>query len=269
MEEVKPMRIACCIWALSGSETEILRQVRDIGFDCIDIQPTHLQSLESRLLAQELGLRVSCVGASFGLPAGASLDHLDESLRLAAIDHVGTAIEQAAEIGAGTVYVIPGNNPAPAAIEEFEKSLVSLADVAAAHAVKLAIEHFPGTALPSAGETLELIRALGHDNLYLLYDSGHIQMSGEEPASVITNAGDRLGYVHFDDNDGLSDLHWSLLDGVMTEESLAATLRALDAVDYQGAVSLELSPALANPARALGGSRDILMRARHQGWMNG
>ncbi len=263
------MKMACCIWALSGSETDILRQVRDIGFDRIDIQPTHLKSLESRLLAQELGLSVSCVGASFGLPAGASLDQHDERLRQAAADHVRTAIEQAAEIGAGTVYVIPGKDPAAAAIDQYEKSLVSLADDAAARAVKLAVEHFPGTALPSAGETLEFIRALGHDNLYLLYDSGHIQMSGEEPVSVITNAGDRLGYIHLDDNDGLSDLHWSLLDGVMTEESLMVTLRALDAVDYQGAVSLELSPALKNPLRALAESRDAVTRALHQGWLNG
>ena len=43
-------------------------------------------------------------------------------------------------------------------------------------------------------------------------------MSGEDPEAVIANAGDRLGYVHLDDNDGLSDLHWSLLEGVMTEE---------------------------------------------------
>ena len=29
-----------------------------------------------------------------------------------------------------------------------------------------------------------------------------------------------LGYVHLDDNDGINDLHWSLLEGVMTDESL-------------------------------------------------
>ena len=40
------MKIACCVWALDGQETDMLRQVRDLGFDWIDIQPAHLQDPE-------------------------------------------------------------------------------------------------------------------------------------------------------------------------------------------------------------------------------
>lgn len=261
------MKIACCIWALSESEPDTLRQIRALGFDYIDIQPMQQRTLESQLLAQELGLRVTCVGASFGMPAGAALDHADEEGRARAVEHVGAAIEHASSLGADTVYVIPGAAAGSDQLERYQDSLARLADIAAGRQIKLAVEHFPGTALPTAGETLEFIRRVGHDNLYLLYDSGHIQIAGEDPASVIANAGDRLGYVHFDDNDGLSDLHWSLLDGVMTDESLMATLRALDAIDYQGALSLELSPALPKPANALGESRDVLMRAIHRARM--
>ena len=224
------MRIACCIWALNENETETLRQVQEIGFDAIDIQPTHQRSLESRLLAQELGLRVSCLGASFGMPAGAALDHADANERQRAVDHILAAIQHAADIGADTVYVIPGADDQPDAIDRYRQSVMRLADAAAAREIKLAIEHFPGMALPTAGGALEFIRQARHENLYLLYDSGHIQMSGEDPASVIKNAGDKLGYVHLDDNDGIKDLHWSLLDGVMTDASLVDTLRALDAI---------------------------------------
>lgn len=261
------MKIACCIWALSESETDVLRQVRDIGFDTIDIQPSQQRSLESRLLAQELGLSVSCVGASFGIPDGAALDHTEPGGLQSAIDHAISAIQHGAENGADTVYVIPSANDDPAALSRYRLSIAQLADAAAEREIKLAVEHFPGTALPTAQDTLAFIRQVEHDNLYLLYDSGHIQMSGEDPAAVIANAGDRLGYVHLDDNDGINDLHWSLLEGVMTEESLLATLRALDAVGYEGALSLELSPALKNPAKALRDSRDILMRTQHQAWL--
>lgn len=263
------MRTACCIWALSQSETDMLRQVREIGFEFIDIQPMHQRTMESRLLAQELGLRVSCVGASFGMPAGAALDHAETGKRELAIDHVRSAIAHAAGIGAEIVYVIPGSDSQPAALERYQDSVLRLAADAADLGIKLAVEHFPGMALPTAAETLAFIHGADHDNLFLLYDSGHIQMSGEDPATVIANAGEKLGYVHFDDNDGLSDLHWSLLDGVMTDESLVATLRALDAVGYEGALSLELSPALANPGKALSDSLDVLMRATHRTWMGG
>ncbi len=257
------MKIACCVWALSMGETDVLRQVRALGFDLIDIQPSHQRTLECRLLAQELGLRVSCVGASFGMPAGASLDQADAEKRQAAVDHVSRALADAAALGADMAYVIPGADGEPAALERYGREVETLAVEAARLGLKLAVEHFPGTALPTAAATLEFIRQAGRDNLYLLYDSGHIQMTGEDPAAVIANAGDRLGYVHFDDNDGLSDLHWPLLDGVMTEESLLATLRALDAIGYQGALSLELSPALKRPEKALKESRDALLRAMH------
>ena len=263
------MRIACCIWALSGSETEVLRHVRELGFDWIDIQPAQLETLESRLLAQELGLSVSCVGASFGMRAGAALDHSDDNARRAACDHVASAIEKAAAHKAEVAYVIPGLEQDASALERFADSLAELADKARDMCVRLALEHFPGRALPTAAETLEFIRETGHDNLYLLYDSGHIQISCEDPATVILNAGDRLGYVHLDDNDGVEDLHWSLLDGVMTDEALQATMGALQTIGYGGALSLELSPALPNPARALSESLDVVMRARHRAWISG
>ena len=258
------MKITCCVWALSGMETDVLRAVRALGFDWIDIQPTQLRTLESRLLAQELDLRASCLGASFGMPAGAALDHADGAKRQAAVDTVARSIEFAAELCADTVYVVPGQDRDDNALARFSDSLTGLADRAAERSIKLALEHFPGTALPTASETLEFIRRAGHDNLYILIDTGHLQMSGEDPASAILNAADRLGYMHFDDNDGLSDLHLSLLDGVMTEESLDATLQALADIGYQGALSLELNPSLPNPAKALGDSRDALLRATYR-----
>lgn len=261
------MKIACCIWALSGPEIDILRQVRDIGFDCIDIQPSHLQTLESQLLAQELGLTVSCVGASFGIPTGAALDGDNDIARQAAVDHISQSIVHAAQVGADTVYIVPNEDSSSEALERFAESIKTSADTAQSRAVKLAIEHFPGTALPTAGATLEFIRQVGHPNLYLLLDTGHIQMSGEDPATVIQNAGDLLGYVHLDDNDGINDLHWSLHDGVMTEESLITTLNAIESIGYQGALSLELSSALRKPANALSESRDALLRAIHHTWL--
>lgn len=258
------MNIACCIWALSGAETDLLRSARELEFDWIDIQPAHLQTLESRLLAQELGLGVSCLGASFGMPPGATLDSGDSSARQTAIVHCLKALDHARDVAAQVAYVVPGQDSSAAGLGRYGEALLQLAERAAQLGIKLAVEHFPGKALPTAGETLAFIDALGHSNLYLLYDSGHILLAGEDPADVIVNAGDRLGYVHLDDNDGSGDLHWSLLDGVMTEEALYDTLRALHKIGYAGALSLELSPTLPNPERALHESRDILLRALHR-----
>ncbi len=258
------MKIACCIWALDGTETDVLRQTRELGFDWIDIQPAHLRTLESQLLAQELGLRVSCLGASFGMPPGAALDSADHSARQSAIAHAASVIDKASQVSAQVVYVVPGKDGNAVALQRYAESLDQLATVADERGIKLAVEHFPGLALPTANETLAFIHEVGHDNLYLLYDSGHILLSGEDPRTVILNAGERLGYMHFDDNDGMGDLHWSLLDGVLSEEGLLDTLRTAREIGYSGALSLELSPRLPKPATALRESRDILLRALHQ-----
>ena len=255
------MKLACCAWALTGPKTEVLRQIRDLGFEWVDVQPDDLRTARDRQLASQLGLKVSCLGASFNMPVGVSLDHADIRLRSQALEHVSNAIQHAAELGADTVYVVPGMKDSPADLGHFSDSLVELAEIASAARIKFAVEHFPGTALPSADTTLRYIKDLEHPNLFLLYDSGHIQMTDEDPASVIAAAGDRLAYVHFDDNDGEADLHWALLDGVMTEQTLKDTFRALKEIGYSGAISLELSPSLANPVDALARSRDALMNA--------
>ncbi|MCY4540044.1 MAG: sugar phosphate isomerase/epimerase [Chloroflexi bacterium] len=254
------MKLACCAWALTGPEADVLRQIQDLGFGWIDLQPGDLRKDKDRRLATQLGLRVSCLGASFAMPVGASLDHADSRMRSGALEHVTKAIRHAATLGADTVYVIPGADDSPAALARFGNSLAELAEFASTLGIKFAVEHFPGTSLPTAKGTLAYIKGLGHPNLYLLYDSGHIQMTDENPSSVIHDAGECLAYVHFDDNDGAGDLHWALLDGVMTEETLTKTFRALEDIGYSGAISLELSPALQNPVDALARSRDIILR---------
>jgi len=253
------MTLSCCIWALSGSDEEILTDMADLGFTSIDIQPHMLTSGPAQARQQALGLAVSCLGASFGMPSDAALDSPAAAARGQALQHLAQAFSHAAAVGATATYIVPGDDAGQAALARYAQSLAAAADLAAAHNLKLCVEHFPGRALPTAAGTLDFLQQIGHPNLYLLFDIGHVQMSGEDPAETIRQAGSRLGYVHLDDNDGTNDLHWSLLDGVLTRESLQRTLQALTEIDYSGAISLELSPKLPDPLEALRRSREIVL----------
>lgn len=255
---ITSMYLSCCIWALTATEEENLQRMVDLDFAWIDIQPQMLATPELRAAVTELGLGVSSVGASFGLPAGAALDSEDAAARSAALAHVAQSCTHAASLGARAAYVIPGMDTSPAALARFADSMDAAAEHAQSCGVRLCIEHFPGRALDTAAATLRFVESIGHPNFYLLYDSGHIQMRKEDPAAVIERAGNRLGYVHLDDNDGVGDLHWSLLDGVMTEATLERTFSALRAVGYSGPVSLELSPQLPDPVNALAASARIV-----------
>ncbi len=259
------MKLACCVWIFSQSETDILNQMKALGFDWIDIQPHMLQSDMIREQAIQKGLQVSCVGASFGIPEDAGLDHMDKDKRQIAIDHVIETVTHASKLGAGCVYVIPGLDTSSDAMQYYADSLSTVADYASQHNIKIGIEHFPGRALPTAQATLDFIEETGHPNLHLLLDSGHLQMSDEDAGDIIRQAGKHLAYVHLDDNDGEGDLHWALLDGVMTRESLTDLFSALDDIGYSGAISLELSPKLEQPIHALQTSRQLVLDIMSEG----
>jgi len=251
------VQLSCCAWALSDPEEESLATLADIGFSSIDVQARTFQSPDARSKIQDLDLTVSCLALSFNMDDGATLDSADPTARQIALDHCRAALDHAADLGVETTYVVPGEDPD--ALPYFGEILPQIADLAAGHDIRVGVEHFPGKALPTAARTLEYLAGLGHPNLYLLLDTGHLQMSNEDPATIIATAGDRLGYVHLDDNDGAGDLHWSLLDGVLTDEALGAIFAALGPSPYADPVSLELNPNLPDPATALNASRNIVL----------
>ena len=245
------MTISCCTWALTGSESEILTAIASTDIRHIDYRPFDFHTEISRQLILDLGLIPTCMATGFGMPGQAALDSVDPELRSVAIKHTRRALEYADEMDIRRAYVLPGEKAEKESLKWYAESVFSLANIAAAYGVKLCIEHFPGKALESTQDTLEFINRLGHKDLYLLIDIGHTQISNEDPIEAITRAGDRLGYFHLDDNDGYSDLHWGLLDGVLTEDVLNNTLGALKQISYDGPVSLEINPSLPDPLAAI------------------
>ena len=250
------MNISCCAWALSDPEPRALKQLAELDFAHLDVQTHTYATDQSQTTMDALKMQVCCVGLSFNMPDGAALDSPSADARQRAIAHVERGIYQAAQSGANTAYVVPGEDPNR--LVHFGESMLQAADLAAERQVSLSIEHFPGKALPTAVGTLNYIRQLNHGNLYLLMDSGHLQLSGEDPTAVIDQAGDRLGYVHLDDNDGQDDLHWALCDGVLTRTALRALLVALVNSPYTGPVSLELHPQLADPIKSISRSLNLV-----------
>ena len=68
------MKISCCIWALPIDEEVAVPRVAEMGFSCIDVRPPAFERPEVVDATVRVGLGVSCLAASFGLPEGASLD---------------------------------------------------------------------------------------------------------------------------------------------------------------------------------------------------
>ena len=248
------MNLACCSWALSGTDDKVLRLIADAGFSSIDVRPFAMTASRQKIC--QYGLSVSCLAASFGMPEGRSLNSEDGSSVTRALEYLESAMDFGAELGASTAYVVPDGGPE--ICHRYGEALSAAADLASRRGMKLCVEHFPGKALDSVAATLSFLRKVNHPNLFLLFDSGHAQISGEDPGAVIMDSRKLLGYVHLDDNDAHDDLHLGLTEGIMTESWLQDMFLALADIGYSGAASLELSSKLPDPLLSLVQSKELI-----------
>ena len=245
------MILSCCAWALSNPEAEALSLLKDVGLTAVDIRPSWLRTEAAQDACDSLDLDVVCLAASHEKLEGSTFNSDDPSRVDPLHRHVKEALNHASDQGAGWAYVVPGRQTDTETFERYATHYSEIAEHAQSVDIKLCIEHFPGTAFPTVESTLDFIRDTGHPNLYLLFDIGHAQMADEDPAEALANVGDRLGYVHLDDNDGVNDLHLALTDGVQTPESLGDLFSVLDDVGYDGPVSLEIKNDVPDPLDAI------------------
>lgn len=174
------------------------------------------------------------------------------------MDFLKQALQKSQELEAQVAYMRPCSSRKQ--LKEFTATVSELAGDAAQKGIKLCVENTPGRALPTARETLSFVEEIKHPNLYLLLDVGHTLLSKEKPWEIVRAAGDRLGYIHLNDNDGRRDRHWPLLEGRLTSQDLGRILDALKQVGYSGTLALELKGDLASIISGLSRNRNLLMR---------
>ena len=240
------------------AETSMLECMGELGFQHVDIQPNMQHSAASCSTLKEHQLKVACMSLSFFAPDKGTLHSKDPAAVNPLMDYLKAGIDHTAHLGIDRAYVVPGKANDVISLTDIAPHYAELAEYSAKKGVKIGIEHFPETALPTVKSTLEFIEQVNHPNLYLLFDIGHAQISNEDPADLLPDAGDRLLYVHLDDNDGKEDLHLSLTEGVQTRKDLESLFTVLENMNYSGPVSLELHPMLPDPFQALKESKQIV-----------
>ena len=253
------MQLAGCLWSLPDAPVDAAAIAERDGFDAIDVDPGFSVAGPRRD-----GLPVSCVAVAHLMADGVRLEAEDDAVRAAAVSHVERALAEAAQLGAARAYVGPASATDQSMRSRYRISVMQLADAAAAHGIRLGIEHFPNRGLPTVASTLAFIRDTGHPNLYVLLDIGHCLITGEDFTACVGEAGDRLIYVHADDNDGTSDQHRGLYDGLIQPAQVEALFGALTDHGYDGAIGVETNPHLDDPYAAFRGTlhalREVLGR---------
>lgn len=140
-------------------------------------------------------------------------------IRRASLESALGSIAFAGQLGCRHLVIHPGYCQEPVfhrarARERAAQALETLCAAARQHHVRLAVENVGGrNCLYTQEEYLHLLDGFGPEAGYLL-DVGHALLGGWDPAQVIREAGSRLYALHLHDNDGLSDSHLPMGDGV-------------------------------------------------------
>lgn len=249
--------------------------LEDLNFDRI---------VEIKSLLKNYKLKVSQIGAETcggyerpkndvappGQRFGPSFSDESFSRRKLRIDYTKKAIDFAVALDTENVNTCTGYQPKTASFKETWKRVRDgyreVINYARKRGIKVNIEYEPGKYGPgglfiaNAKDTLKMIEDVGEPNLGVTLDIGHSAVCGENVPQIIKMLAREkvLNHVHIEDIK--DNIHYHLIPG-QGDINFKPILNALEKVNYQGCVSVELySLWNQNPERACQKSYRYFMR---------
>ena len=241
------------VWVGGWSEAECRRAIessKTAGFDLIEIpvlDPSTIDIDMTRQVLESVGLQAGC---SLGLSFDTDISSVDPAVVAAGDRLLHQALEVARGIGAnylgGILYSALGKYsqmPTREGRANCVNVLRGLAREAAADGITLGLEtvnRYESNLLNTAEQTIEMIDAIGEDNVVVHLDTYHMNIEESDFRAPVLTAGDRLGYVH------VGESHRGYL-GTGTID-FAALFDALAEINYQGTITFEsFSSAVVSP----------------------
>ncbi|MDG4649757.1 TIM barrel protein [Roseibacterium sp. SDUM158017] len=183
---------------------EAIHAAKAAGFDAVELHwPYEVPAAEVARALRETGL--PCLGLNTrrgDVAAGenglAALPGREAEAR-AAIDE---ALAYGVEIGARRVHVMAGRAEGPQARAAFVANLAHACEKAAPLGVGILIEPLnpydaPGYFLRTTGQALEIMEAVGHEALRLMFDCYHVQLTEGDLTHRLTDLMPRIGHIQF------------------------------------------------------------------------
>jgi sugar phosphate isomerase/epimerase len=193
--------LALHTWTLDTTPLgEVLRIAPAAGWDAIELRRLDFKRAAERGqsagdvldLVKRSQLPVACVGVEVGwmFAQGAErrrlLDAFDESCRWAAA------------LGCATVMSPVDRSPGP--VERAARSVREVGDIAARHAVRLALEfNSQAPQFNTLAAVREVLAQAAHPHCGVLLDTYHFGRSGGDPADLDRLSPDEIAYIQFSD----------------------------------------------------------------------
>jgi len=235
-------------WLPSYPLDEVIRRLAKIGYDGIEIGcaaphawPAHLSAerrRELRRLTESEGLPVvSLLPAPGGGPGFNGASPLPEERR-ATVEHYQEVIELAADLGAGLVLYIAGwqifGTTREDAWRHSRDSLAAIAAHAATRNVTIAVEPTAADSnlIETADDALELMRAVGQQNVKVMFDTYHALYRNEVSSDYVRIMGRHLAHIHLADTDRLPPGEGSV--------DFHGVLQAAKEINFAGHLTMEI-----------------------------
>src|SRR5581483_1193374 len=224
---------------------ETIRQSEKAGFDLLEIpllRPTELDTARIRKLLSDHHLQAAC---SLALPKDRHLPFYPGP----ALDFLKVAVDVTAALGVtrlcGCLYynlgTLTGKPPTQAERDTCANVLGEVAHYARGRGVRLGLEPVNRyeTYLYNTGEdTAALIQKIGAEDLFIHFDTYHMNIEEQGFCEPIQQAGKRCGYIHLSESDrgvpGKGNVNWD------------SVFKGLKAIEFSGPMVLEAFAAI-NP----------------------
>ena len=238
------------------NEVKALKEIKSLGYDCIDFQSfCHTENVffggsgeVSRLLKLvreavfENGLTVSQTHGPWRWPPQ---DGTKEE-RQERFEKMTRSLYGTAELGCTDMVIHPimpfGDYQNPHPDEFMEMNLdffYRLTEEAKKAGVVIDFENMPMPALTLAtpAQILDFVKQINSPYFRVCLDTGHCAVTKSDPAEAVRMTGkEYLRVLHVHDNDGISDFHWLPETGVINWSEFSA---ALHEIGFEGVFSLE------------------------------
>jgi sugar phosphate isomerase/epimerase len=242
---------------LFGDIADAFRQAAGFGCQGVEIHMRQAEDVDVKLVKRlmvEYGLGVPTLGTGMAAGDGLSFAHTDAGVRARTVERVRGHIDFAAETGAAvTIGSLSGRLGERR--DQRSRALESLAEVcglARRAGVTVLLEplnRYECDYLNTLADGMQAAAEIGAPNLKLLADTFHMNIEEADIAVSLKAAGNLVGHVHLADTNRQAPGHGHL--------DVAAVLKTLDEIGYQGYLSFEVLP-LPTPAQAIRDGMDAI-----------
>jgi sugar phosphate isomerase/epimerase len=186
----------------------------------------------------------------------------DRHYRQIRIDHTKRALTLAKELGAPCITTEPGGpvergQSWSAALKLFVEMIKPVAEHAEKEGVLLLVEPEPDLLIETADQFLEFMQHIDSPAVGMNFDIGHAYCVKDEPAATIPRVAQYIRHFHLEDI-AATRVHHHLVPGEGAID-FSPVLRAIQAMHYNGWVTIELYPYVDDPDQA---ARTALARVR-------